>query len=196
VYPKARVVLEQIRDKKADAVLSRSADRALFHDVVAKNRVLGCEQNTHTLFNKLVPLNRELARKCVDLALPALVRAGDFELAEQFLPDPEHQVRKRSNCLNRTVQAQKQARFSRAPRFKAEIHNYAESVKQMLAILEGCGRKVEAASTKSLASQLIQATTIREAVAAALEPNARPWFTQSPHYRKSSKKMLRAWHRN
>jgi hypothetical protein len=50
VYPKARVVLEQIRDKKADAVLSPSADRALFHDVVAINRVLGCEQNTHTLF--------------------------------------------------------------------------------------------------------------------------------------------------
>jgi hypothetical protein len=43
VYPKARVVLEQIRDKKADAVLSPSADRALFHDVVAINRVLGCE---------------------------------------------------------------------------------------------------------------------------------------------------------
>ena len=182
LYPPARVTLEQIRDRKTTALLSNLEDRDVFHDIASINDHLLEQGKTHALFVKLVASNPEFAEACSRYALPSLVLAGDFELAERFSPDPEHQLRELGTDLNRTIQRRKQGRYSPAPRIKAEIHIYAEKVKQLMVISDGLGKKTESARLQQVAIQSIQATSIRKAVAAALEPNARPWFERA--YRK------------
>ncbi len=176
LYPKARLVLEQIRDRKTDALLSNSENRHVFHDIAAINDHLLEHGKTHALFAKLAATSPQFAEACSRYALPSLVLAGDFALAARFSPDPERQLRERGTDLNRTIQRRKQGKYSPAPHIKAEIHIYAEKVKQLMLISDGLGKRTEAARLKQVAIASIQATSIRKAVAAALEPNAKPWY--------------------
>lgn len=178
VYPKARLALEEIRDRKAAVLQVGVGGVRLFRDLVAINENLKCEEKTYALFAELVRLCPALANRCAADALRSVVRAGDFELARRFLPDPETEVRMLSKFLNDLVHRRRQLRYTSAPRIKAHIHIHATKIKEFLAVLEGCGEKAEATRIRSLACTLIRATTIREAVRAALAPNSRPWYEQ------------------
>jgi hypothetical protein len=176
VYPRALLVLEEIRDRKTAVLRVSAGGSELFHDVASINERLECEEKTHALFTELVRLYPTLAKRCAAYALRSVIKVGDFQLAYRFLPAPESEVRFWSAYLNRQIRRRRQSSYTPAPRIKADIDIYATKIKQIMAVLDGCGQKAEAARIKSLACALIQATTIREAVRAALAPNARPWY--------------------
>lgn len=176
LYPRARLVLEEIRDRKTAVLLVSVGGPRLFHDVVSINENLKCEEKTHALFKELVRLYPALAKRCAPHALRATVHVGDFELARRFLPDPQREIRSLSKCLNDRIQRRRQLRYTSAPSIKVHIQITAAGIKEILAVLDGCGEKAEAARIKALACALIRATTIREAVRAALAPHARPWY--------------------
>jgi hypothetical protein len=176
VYPKARHALEEIRDGKAQLLRLGAAGWKVFYDVVAINEYLGCEEETYALFKSLVASDPSFAERCSAIALRSILRERDYELAERFLPDPFEEIRRHGELLNRTIRRRRMSKYSPAPRIKSDIDYYAGKVKQMVAVLEGRGRVADARKLRAFATRLIQATTIREAVAAALEPGARPWY--------------------
>jgi hypothetical protein len=176
VYPKAMLALVAARDRKAELLRLGAVGWSVFHDLRSINEYLKCEQKTYALFTELVRSNPRLAERCAALALPSIIHAGDFELAERFLPEPESELRRWSSFLNQQLERRKQAKYSPAPGIRAKIELYANKVREILAVLLGRGRIAEAASIKALAIDLIRAPSVRKAVGAALEPNAKPWY--------------------
>jgi len=168
-YPRARQVLEEIRDRKTAALLRGEGNRRLFHDVESINENLGCTSNTYSLFVQLAASNPSLAESCVPLALPAIVDAGDYQLASRYLPDPERRINTLSKSLNHDIEELKQLPRSRAPRRDAYIHIYASEVQVIVTVLAGIGQQDEASRLQELASTLIKSASVRKLVRRALE---------------------------
>lgn len=177
VYPPARQALDAVRERDMALLLAGQGGFHLFHDVAAINDTLGEQERTHALFTSLAEVAPDLAQSCLSIALPSLIAAGDFELAERMLPKAEQFVRERCDMLLRVFRYRRK-RFRDPPHFTQMIDHYARDVGMVLAMLEGRGRRSEAARMRTLAADLIHATTLRRAVRAALLPGARP-----PHER-------------
>lgn len=183
-YEPARAALEEVRARGVAQLMAGQGDRALFHDVVSIDQARGQPARTHEVYVGLRTAAPELAAACTSLAFPAVIAAGDFELAEQMLPDPEHLIRRQAAILVRDLQARRRWRFSKAPFVATSIHIYAEDVKRVLTVLEGRGRRQEAQRLRQLSTDLIHATTIRRAVRAALLPGAHPPWQRVPMRRR------------
>ena len=175
-YPSARTALEAQRDRHVAALLAGTGGRQAFKDLAAINEHLGCKAQTYQVFTDLLARDPDTAQACSRRAMDAIIEAGDFALAGRFLSYPEQLVRHASASLNWDVANRRVRAFTTAPRIKAHIHNYAEDVKRIVTVLEGCGRRDEARRITALAADLVPATTIRRAVRAALLPGARPWY--------------------
>lgn len=179
VYPPARAALEAVRDRDTAVLLAGKGDRKLFIDAEAIYEALGEEHRTHGLFVELERIDPELARSCAGVALPAIIAARDYALAERLLPDPEHVLRRGAAILNADFSGRRRMRFMRAPYLATCINMYVDRVREVLTVLEGRGRTQEAARLRRLAADLIPATTIRRAVRAALLPGAPTWRERS-----------------
>lgn len=178
-YPPARAALEAVRDRDTAVLLAGKGDRKLFMDIEAIYDTLGEKQRTHGLFVELEKIDPELAQSCASLALPAIITAGDYALAERLLPDPERVLRRGAAILNADFSGRRRMRFMRAPYLATGINIYVDRVREVLTVLEGRGRMQEAARLRRLAADLIPATTIRRAVRAALLPGAPTWRERS-----------------
>ena len=176
VYSPAGLALNAIRDRKTAALLSNEGDWNTFHDVVAINEYLGCALQTHRLFHTMSQSRPELAERCAHLALPAVLEAKDYGLAERFMGDPHTEIAHWSRHLNGELNRRRQRRFSHAPRITAEIHIYAANVDRLLTISKGRGRLAEARTLERFAVDSVKATTIRDDVAAALKMGPQRWF--------------------
>lgn len=91
-YPKALETLKNIRNTKTSKLLSGSMDRELFHDVESINEFLGETNATVELFKRIDAVNPDFALTLYDIAVTALVKEKEFELARKYLGDP-------SKCL-------------------------------------------------------------------------------------------------
>jgi hypothetical protein len=176
VYPKARHALESIRDRKAQLLLFRLLGWNAFHDIVSINEYLGCTGQTYFLFKALAASDEKFAKRCADIALPSILQAGDYELAERFLGDPAQLVLFHSEILNRTSTKGDQAKYPDEPYLESHIDFYVQQIKQIEAVLEGRGRLDEARQLHDLAVQAVQEHAIREAVIEALKPGALRWY--------------------
>lgn len=176
VYPPARAMLEELRDKETALLLEGCGERKVFHDIVAMNRYLGSENNTYALFTRLVQSHPELAMRCGSLALPSVISAGDFELAQALMPNPMRDTMALGRWLNKTVSRHKEDQNLLAIRLKAHISGYTEDIKQILSVLVGCGRNDDADRLKTFAINQVEAPEIRESVRDAFGPNPRPWY--------------------
>jgi hypothetical protein len=171
VYPEAGRVLYEIRDRKALAIVNGEGNREIFHDVVAINRALCCESDTHDLFLMLNEANPVFAAECMQLALPAIVKAGNLDLAYRIMPSAEEKVRSLSFRLNEHI-VEIESCSQPKLRLGAYIHNYTKDVQLMIDVLAGVGRKDQAGRIKDLSINLIDSMSAREAVRNALENNA------------------------
>lgn len=178
-YPAARTALEQLRERKTALLLAGQGQRDLFTDVRAIHDALGEQERTHALFVELDKRAPELAQSCAQQALTAIIAAGDYALAERLLPEPERVVRRQAWLLNDNLALRRRMRFTRAPFVATSINIHVDHVREVLTVLEGCGRMQEAARLRKLAADLIPATTIRRAVRAALLPGAPSWRERS-----------------
>jgi len=173
-YPKAKDVLVEIRDKKSAVLLGGKADRELFHDVISINDVLGCPEDTHSLFVYFDANNRQFAESCAKLALPAIVAAGDFSLAIRYFPQPESRVVQLSESLNEDINDLKDFSKTRRTHIReAYIHNYASEVQLVASILRGLGQHQEASRLTTIAEKLVKNASVRKAVREALESTLR-----------------------
>lgn len=96
---------------------------------------------TYDLFLQLLRLHPELARRHAGRALPAIVAAGDFALAQRYLPEPVARLAELNELATRLPLYHTRGE---APRLAAELSNYAADVRLRAAILAGLGRGDEA----------------------------------------------------
>ncbi len=105
------------------------------------NRTLGEGAASYRLFVELAHAAPERAAREAFLALPAIVDAGDFALAERYLDNPLARL----DQLNQIALALPLSPpKGEAPRVLAELSNFLRDVKLKKAVLHGLGRAGEA----------------------------------------------------
>ncbi|MGH8853719.1 MAG: hypothetical protein ACREWI_05505 [Telluria sp.] len=161
-YPPARTALVAARDEQAARLLAGALytgsapqdpdPREMFQRatrfslIVDMNRTLKDPQATRALFLQLEADWQELPKHYAWLALPAIVEAGDFALADRYREDPLKQLAA-VNCT-----AQRMPLFppeGGAPRLAADLMVLAGDVRIGIAVLRGLGRADEAAALRA-----------------------------------------------
>lgn len=162
----ARAALARLRDERARHLLA-SADGPLdfkarrrggFALIADMNDILGDSAATHALFVRMREAMPQRAQQEAGMALPAIVAAGDFALAEGYLHDPLARLDE-LNAL-----AEKWPLFPEgraAPRLAAELANHIESLRQNCAVLEGTGRADHARALREAALDGIASAEMR-----------------------------------
>ena len=154
-YPPARVALQGVRDTQAERLLAGDvyfgpdgADAGepfrlitRFSLIVDINDKLGDLKSTCEVFLKLHVDQPALARRYAMSALPALVEAGQFALADQYRDDPLRWL-EAVNDVARTFTLHPQPGV--APRLAAQLSNLVGEVHVGAAVLRGLGRDNEA----------------------------------------------------
>lgn len=166
-YPPAREAMASARDEQVGLLLggdenfSTGADgwpRSRFQVIVHMNETLKDAGATYALFIQLQSLMPALARRKAFLALPAIVEAGDYALAERYLPDPLAQLAD-LNALSSELPL-----FPpdlAAPRLAAELSNFMKDVRLRAATLQGLGRVTEAEALREAALAGISSDEMR-----------------------------------
>jgi len=169
VYPEAAREMERIRDRKTETILRGEGNFHLVHDVVALNRTLGSQGQTHTLFARLAIIDPVLARECVSIALSAIVGAGDFALASSLLPDPEAHLTELCARFAASFEYHRRMPRTRAPAIRAISWNHGSSVKVVLDFLKGLGRHEQAAELRASVLNEVRSSYARKAVRDAID---------------------------
>lgn len=137
VYPPALEALHSAKQRSESFLRTGAGDRDLFNDVVSINRELGRTGDTYELFLVLKSSHPELAKKVGDLAIEAIVEAGDFKLASEHLPHPEIYLLWLSDRLNDKLEQKGVPRQRATRRREAYVRNYCSDVQTILKILKG-----------------------------------------------------------
>ena len=150
-YLPARDALAGARDEQMHRLLSgdenfsvrdRGSPRSRFQVIVDMNETLEDSRATYELFLQLESLFPALARREASRALPAIVEAGDFTLAERYMANTldlqDHLAH--LNHLSRDFALFPQA-LRAPPRLAAELSGFMRAVMLRAAVLHGTGRK-------------------------------------------------------
>lgn len=171
-YPEARIALKRIRDAKTTRLLNGDANRDLFHDVESINERLENEEATYELFAALEKANPDFAAVCADVAMAAIVKAEDFEMARRYTPSPGDTLRRYSEALNRDIEGLEHQPASKAPRLEAYVQIYVRRVHLLLKILRGNSEDLEADALRVRALESIKSPSVRDAVREGLQSAA------------------------
>jgi hypothetical protein len=158
-YPPARTALEEARDEQVGRLLAGdltvgpdgATHPAFLHGsrfalIAEMNRILGDARSTYEVFVRLDAMRPDLARRHAFLALPAIVAASDFALADRYRGDPLAHLA----ALNATA-----ATFAlfpppdQAPRLAAELTLLVNDVRIAGAVLRGRGRATDAQALRA-----------------------------------------------
>lgn len=172
-YAPARAALAGIRADQAARLLAgdlycgsgqvegeedsiRRADR--FSLVVEIDRILGDARATCDLFEQLDAAQPALARRYAWLALPAVVEAGDFALADRYRRDPLDMLGE----INRNARTLPLFPPSgKAPRVAAELMNLTKDVRLAMAVLRGLGKEAQAIHLRRALLDGLEAAQVR-----------------------------------
>jgi hypothetical protein len=169
LFPPARTALQAIRDRESARMLSGSAAVERFREIAAINEALREVQATHQLFLSLDSVDSALAEQCAELAMTALVKCEDFQLARRFLPSPADRITALAERLNDSADALASQPASAAPTLLAYVLNYAKEVRLVLAVLRGMEEEGEADNMMKLALEQIRSPGLRAIMQRELE---------------------------
>ena len=176
-YAPARAALQAERDGQIRLLLAgehafgrhdsgrpQAGDMSRFSLIVEMNDTLGEARSTADLFAQLDSSAPELARQYAWQALPAIVDAGNFALADRYRRAPLEHL-ETVNAL-----AASQPLFpapGMAPRLATELMNLVKDVRIAAAVLRGRGQATEAdalyaALLAGLADDAMRALALRE----------------------------------
>jgi len=137
-YPPAQTALVALRDAKLRVLQSGTLDVGLFADLVSINRYLEDEASTYREFLRLHETDTTFARTCFAVAFPAIVGAGAYQLARDYISDPRAAVTALLEDFNESTSraaavADKRRRKSRldayTSNFAADIQLILETVR-------------------------------------------------------------------
>ncbi|UGS90726.1 hypothetical protein KOL96_22760 [Ralstonia wenshanensis] len=169
-YPPARAALQSIRDEKTVRLERGEEDWLLFNDVTAINRELGNDEATYDLFVLINKATPAFAARCAKVAMPAILKASDFELARSLVSDPEKSV---EHLASRFVEGIERTNRSSTPERQADITDmkiriYAEEVGMVVQIVRATDGIERADALVEQAVSLVGNPALQDAVRAAL----------------------------
>ena len=164
-YPPARAALDEARERALTRALE--GERAHLLDVISIDHAQDQPLRTRDLLLQLEALHPALVASCARAALPLVMQAGDAALAERLMPDPAQSIRQHGEYLMWAFQHHRR-KYAATARIPAEIDNYVGDVNAILDVLCERGRHAEAQTLRTLAADIIPATTVRRAVRTAL----------------------------
>jgi hypothetical protein len=168
-YPEAMQALTAVRDRKARALADGTGSFELFHDVAAINGYLHEEPETVSLFKRLHQADPGLARRCYHVAEKDLVDHEEYEVCVAYLLDPVarfEQIRGLRQ-IHLELAGESPALGQSHLGEYAEVH-FAETVRRLIAILVGAGRRLDAEGVRELALAASASATVRAALDGAL----------------------------
>jgi hypothetical protein len=152
------------RDAKIAILKAGQLDRSLFHDVEAMSERLQEDEKTATLFDLLHERSPEFARACSRIAVPMLVRTKRFELAKEYMPEPKARIDRLVQDLLQDIGGIEERPRTRAPRFRAFTHIFAQDLRDVLDVLRATGSSKQATQLKRRAISLLRFKYIQNAV--------------------------------
>lgn len=174
-HPPAREAMMRARDDQLRRVLAGDDQLAPADErpaqsraslVIDMNQTLGELGSSYAMFMALREQQPELARRIAFLAMPAILDAGDFVLAEQLAPDPM----RRLAGLNLDAAHLPLLPLGRqAPRLAAELWTFAQQTRERAQALRGLGRVSEADALCRAALQGLANDEMRELAQAELD---------------------------
>ena len=163
-YPPAMEVFRGRRDAKVAILRAGQLDRGLFHDVEAMSERLNEDEVTAELFAMLHERWPDFAEACKRIAVPMLVRSKRYVLARQYMPEPRAHVAKLTQELIQDIEEIEARPRTKAPRFGAFTHNFAQDLRDVLVVLRSTGSAKLAAQIQLEALNLLKYKYIRNAV--------------------------------
>lgn len=155
-FPPAREAFIRTRDAQTVLLLAgelhnenvRGRLRSRFELIAHMNQDLLDGRATYELFLKLLAMQPDEARREAYIALPAIVDAGDYALAESYLDDPLLRLQE----LNRLAgELPLFPPIAVPPRLAAELINFIQQVRLLSAVHQGLGRIKEAEALRDAA---------------------------------------------
>lgn len=160
-FPPAREALLAIRDRESARMLKGDATLERFREVAAINEALRDVVATQQLFLALDSVDSAIAEQCAELAMTALVKCEDFQLARRFMPSPAARIAQLAQRLNDGAEALSSQPASAAPTLLAYVLNYAKEVRLVLSVLRGMDEADEAGNMKKAALEQIRSDGLR-----------------------------------
>lgn len=174
-HPPAREAMVHARDVQLQRVLTGDDQLAPADErpaqsradlVIDMNQTLGDLRSSYAMFIALREHQSALARRIASLAMPAILDAGDFVLAEQLAPDPMRQLA----AINMNAEHLPLLPPGRqAPRLAAELWTFAQQTRERAQALRGLGRVTEADALRQAALQGLANDEMREMAKAELD---------------------------
>jgi hypothetical protein len=167
-YPKARQALVEIRDRKTRELTEGRGSFDLFQDVASINGYLQDEDATFALFKTVLEKDLGLAKQCFILAEDLLVKKGEYALCLSFIPDPGVKF---GGIFRSWKSDQDIARINpklNHPDFhKGAEDRFVTKTCQLIEILVGTGRKVEAEKIREQALTFLDDPRLKSAISDA-----------------------------
>lgn len=167
-YAPAREAMMRERAAQADRLLAgditfgdRPHDR--FSVIADMNEALEDSRATYELFLQTLAVLPEVSKRSIRNALPAIVEAQDYALAQRYISDPLPWLAE-LNSLSETLPLMPAAT---APRLAAELSNYVRDLSLCEAVWRGLGRVADAdalrvAAIDGLTDNAVRAMALRE----------------------------------
>lgn len=169
----AQVAMVRERDAQASRLLAgdlnfgkhdgcRANDR--FGVIVEMNETLKDSRATYDLFLQLLALQPEMATRRAWRALPAIVKAQDYVLAERYVRDPLPELPELNSLAQKLPLMPADGT---APRLAVELANFIRAVSLCAAVWRGLGRGAQAdalqqAAITGLVNGPMRALALRE----------------------------------
>ena len=169
-YPPALEKMKQVRDETEKRIRDEDNVRIRFedfHDFVALNRTLREEHRTAELFQWVDERDEEDAQRVFDVARPALIKQGEFELCGKYIESEQEMSRIDRNYILGLKMAED--RFGEQHRQYVE-KKFLNDVTTLAALLVKNGRIDEATDVAAKAQKLVQDPQLLEKLSKQLEP--------------------------
>jgi hypothetical protein len=169
-YPAAIQALEDILARKTAVLRAGAGDWQLFDDVVAIGERLGRERATYELFLIVAAQRPDFAARCANLAIPAMLASGDFELARRYVGDTSERVKSANELLSMALREMPRRLPERTDEIReVESRLYVAKIQEMLRILASVGDTAEAGRVRELSIAVVADADIRERVKRGLD---------------------------
>ncbi len=169
-YPPALEKMKQVRDETEKRIRDEDNVRIRFedfHDFVALNRTLREEHRTAELFQWVDERDEEDAQRVFDVARPALIKQGEFELCGKYIESEQEMSRIDRNYILGLKMAED--RFGEQHRQYVE-KKFLNDVTTLAALLVKNGRIDEATDVATKAQKLVKDPQLLEKLSKQLEP--------------------------
>jgi hypothetical protein len=170
-YPPAQQALRGVRDAKEVELAIGRGSKGMFQDVATINEYLGEEGRTVEVFKLIDMAQPELAAECYMAAEHALTGQREYALCARYIPNPKarfEEIRLFRENLVRSQEGLDQISSPEIQRIPDVL--FAREAGYLVEVLEGAGRREEAAWVRRTAVATSDCLEVRKALG-LLSPN-------------------------